>query len=139
VNTGRSWFSLLTFCASVSLAAALALAVVFTGASAVLAAAAPATAAAEEPNTVTPQPIFLGVISDDQCGARHDKDSGKSPTECTLACVRNGAKYSLVNGDKRYALEGNADELSRWASQRVTIAGTRSGDTIKVTAVGSPR
>jgi len=139
VNPNRSWFSLLTFCASASLAAALALAAVFTGASAVLAAAAPATAAAEQPNSAAPQPTFSGVITDSQCGARHPESSGKSPAECTLACVRNGARYSLVNGDKKYALDGNADELGHWAGQRATISGTRSGDMIRVTAVGSPR
>jgi hypothetical protein len=137
VKLNRSWFSLLTFCASASLAAALSLAVVFTGASLVVAAAAPETvAAAEEPTTTAPPPVFAGVITDSQCGARHAEGSGKSPAECTLACVRNGANYSLVNGDKKYALDGNADELSKWAGQRTTIAGTRSGDTIKVTSVG---
>ena len=38
-----------------------------------------------------------------------------------------------------YTLDGNADELSHWAGQRATIAGTRSGDTIKVTSVARPR
>jgi hypothetical protein len=130
---------LLTFCASASLAAALAFAAVFTGASAVLAVAAPETAAAaEEPNTAAPPPAFSGLITDNQCGARHDKESEKSPSECTLACIRNGASYSLIDGDKKYALDGNADELGRWAGQRVTVAGTRSGDIIKVTSVSSP-
>jgi hypothetical protein len=138
VKTSRSWFSLLTFCASVSLASALALAVVFTGASVVVAAAAPTAAVADEPRNAAPQPRFSGVISDHQCGARHDKESGKSPAECTLACVRNGGQYSLVNGDKKYALEGNGDELSHWAGQRVTIGGTLSGETINVTSVSSP-
>jgi hypothetical protein len=136
VKTSRSWFSLLTFCASASLAAALSLAAVFTGATAVLVAAAPRTAVAEEPSS--PPPLFSGVISDYQCGARHDKESGKNPAECTVACVRNGGKYSLVNGDKKYALDGNADELSHWAGQRVTVAGTLSGETIKVTSVTTP-
>jgi hypothetical protein len=133
LKLNRSWLSLLTFCASASLAAALALALIFTGASVVMATAAPATAAAEEPNTAPP--VFSGVITDSQCGARHAEGSGKSPAECTLACVRNGAKYSLVDGEKKLALDGDADELSKWASQRVTITGTRSGDTIKVTSV----
>ncbi|MGO9649472.1 MAG: hypothetical protein ACLPOO_15620 [Terriglobales bacterium] len=139
MRANRSWFSLLAFCASASLAAALALAAVFTGASAVLAAAAPATATAEESNSAAPQPTFSGVITDSQCGARHPGSSGKSPSECTLACVRNGANYSLVNGDKEYTLDGNADELGRWAGQRATIAGTRSGGTIKVVSVRSLR
>ncbi len=140
MKLNRSWFSLLTFCASASLAAALALAILFTGASVVVAAAAPETvAAAEEPTPTAPQPVFAGVITDSQCGARHAEDSGKSPADCTLACVRNGANYSLINGDKKYALDGNTEELGKWAGQRATIAGIRSGDTIKVTSVGSPR
>lgn len=139
MKLNRSWLSLLTFCAGASLLAGLALAVVFTGASVVVAAAAPAAAAVEEPNSVAARPIFSGVITDSQCGARHAEGSGKSPAECTLACVRNGAKYSLVNGDKKYALDGNADELSKWAGQRATIAGSRSGETIKVTSVSTPR
>ena len=138
MNTSRSWFSLLTFCASVSLAAALALAVVFTGASVVCGRCRPHRRSCRRTQAAAPQPRFSGVISDHQCGARHDKESGKSPAECTLACVRNGGKYSLVNGDKKYALDGNADELSHWAGQRVTIAGTLSGETIKVTSVSSP-
>jgi hypothetical protein len=137
VKLNRSWFSLLTFCASASLLAGLAIAVVFTGASVVVAAAAPA--AVEEPNPVAARPMFSGVITDSQCGARHAEGSGKSPAECTLACVRNGAKYSLVNGGKKYALDGNADELGKWAGQRATLAGTRSGETIKVSSVGNPR
>ena len=136
MNPSRSWFSLLTFCASVSLAAALALAIVFTAASVVVAAAAPAVA--EEPKSASLRPAYSGVISDHQCGARHDRESGKSPAECTLACVRNGGKYSLVNGDKKYVLDGNADELSHWAGERVAIAGTLSGETIKVTSVSRP-
>jgi hypothetical protein len=139
VNPNRSWFSLLTFCASASLAAALALAILFTGAAVVFAAATPASAVAEEPNTPAPQSVFSGVITDAQCGARHDEQSGKSPSECTLACVRSGAKFSLVDGDKKYALEGNVDDLGKWAGQRATIAGSRSGETIKVTSVGNPR
>jgi hypothetical protein len=129
VKLNRSWLSLLTFCASASLAAALALALIFAGASAVVAAAGPAA----------PEPTFSGVITDSQCGARHAEDSGKSPAECTLACIRNGAKYALVNGDRKYVLDGNPDELSHWAGQRATIAGIRSGDTIKVTSIDSPR
>ncbi|MGH8336394.1 MAG: hypothetical protein ACRETL_06135, partial [Gammaproteobacteria bacterium] len=104
-----------------------------------LVAAAPATAAAEEPNTSAQQRVFSGVISDYQCDARHNRDSDKSPAECTLACIRKGGKFSLVNGDKKYVLEGKANELSRWAGQRVAVAGTLSGDTIKVISIGNPR
>lgn len=138
MKLNRSWLSLLTFCASASLAAALALAALFTGVSVVLAAATPAPAAAQEPNTPAPPAVFSGVITDAQCGARHDEASGKSPAECTLACIRNGAKYSLVNAEKKYALDGNTDELSHWAGQRVTVAGTLSGETIKVSSVSGP-
>ena len=135
MRTNRSWFSLLTFCASVSLAAALALAAVFTGASAVMAVAAPATVWAEEPGAPAPQPNFSGVITDSQCGPRHAEGSGKSPAECTLACVRSGKQFSLVNGDKNYTLQGNQQELNKWAGQRVTVFGIRAGDTIAVSSI----
>ena len=62
-------------------------------------------------------------------------DSGKSPMECTKMCVRNGSKYVLVEGDKKYALAGNESELDGLADQRVKIVGSLDGNTIKVTSI----
>jgi hypothetical protein len=84
-------------------------------------------------NGTTYKPIS-GVITDSECGARHDKDKNMAAAECTRFCVRNGAKYILVDGDNRYELTGNTDDLSKHAGQRVTISGTRNGNTIQVTS-----
>jgi hypothetical protein len=80
---------------------------------------------------------FAGLITDDHCGARHDMGSNKNPAECARACVRNGAKYALVNGDKSYALAGNAQELSRRSGQRVTLTGSLEGNTIQVRSIAA--
>jgi len=83
------------------------------------------------PSGTTYQPIS-GVITDSDCGARHGKDVNMSAAECTRFCVRNGAKYILVDGEKRYALSGNTEDLSKLVGQRVTISGNRNGDAIEV-------
>jgi hypothetical protein len=64
-------------------------------------------------------------------------DSGKSPLECTKMCVRNGSKYVLVEGDKKYELAGNESELDGLAGQRVKIVGSLDGNTIKVASINS--
>jgi len=38
----------------------------------------------------------------------------------------------LVDGEKRYTLTGNTEDLSKLAGQRVTVSGSRNGDTIQV-------
>lgn len=75
---------------------------------------------------------ITGVITDSDCGARHNKDGRMSAMECVRFCVRNGSKYILVDGDKRYNLTGNTRDLSKLAGQRVTISGSRNGDSIQV-------
>jgi Mg-chelatase subunit ChlD len=85
------------------------------------------------PSGLAYQPIS-GVITDSECGARHNKDAKMSATECARFCARNGSKYVLVDGEKRYTLTGNTEELSKFAGQRVTISGSRNGDTIQVSS-----
>ncbi len=75
-----------------------------------------------------------GVISDAMCGAKHMM-TDKSAAECTRECVKKGSKFALVSGDKLYILESHEAELDKYAGQRVTISGTRQGDTITVKAV----
>ena len=78
---------------------------------------------------------FAGMITDSRCGARHRMNSGKTSAECALSCVRHGAHYVLVDGEKVYALEGHRDQLERLAGERANVVGTLEGDTIKVKAV----
>jgi hypothetical protein len=78
---------------------------------------------------------FAGMITDSRCGARHGRNSGKTSAECVHSCVRNGAHYVLVDGEKVHALEGDPAELEKLAGERVNVVGMLEGDTIKVKAV----
>lgn len=78
---------------------------------------------------------FSGMITDSRCGARHRMTSGKSSMECVRSCVRNGAKYVLVDGEKIYALRGDPAQFEKMAGERVNIVGMLEGDTIKVQTV----
>jgi len=120
VRNSRSWLALITFCTTTPLVSALVLAIIF----------ATAAAAASEMT-------FTGLVTDDHCGARHDMGSGKSPAECAKACVRNGAKYALVDGEKTYTLQGNSDELARASGRRVSLSGSLQGNTIQVRSIAS--
>jgi hypothetical protein len=137
----RSWFALITFCATTALVAALGLALLFASATVAYAVAhslqAPATPppAADQQAAATQK--ISGMITDSKCAAKHVKNSRKGPAECTRACVRSGAKYTLVDGDKVYTLEGNEGQLERVAGERATVEGTVEGSTIKVVSVSS--
>jgi len=146
VKKNRSWFALVTFCATTSLAAAIGLAIVFSGAT-IAFAGADTSEVASSKNAVgsvhtqvadsVPGRTFSGMITDDRCGARHQRNSDKSPSECARMCVRNGSKYMLVDGDKKYTLDGNADGLDKLAGQRASIVGTLDGNTIRVSSISS--
>jgi len=148
----HSPFALIVFCATATLLTALASAVVFTSATVGFAVARGTPASDEkvalaqaersgEGNQAPPDApqsrIFAGMITDDHCGARHAPDSGKSPSECVRMCIGHGSHYTLVNGDKRYLLEGNSAELGKLASQRANITGSLTGDTIRVSSVSA--
>jgi hypothetical protein len=144
----RSWMSLVSFCAVTGLLVALGSAIALAGASLAFAVAQPAPGADANaiPMTSAAQTeiddrgaasgqTFAGMITDSRCGARHRMNSGKTSAECALSCVRHGAHYVLVDGEKVYALEGHRDQLERLAGERANVVGTLEGDTIKVKAV----
>jgi hypothetical protein len=148
----RSPFALIVFCVAATLLAALALAAVFTSASVAFAVArgtlpgddkatsAPAEKlreASQGPLDAPQDRAFAGMITDDHCRARHAPDSDKSPSECVKMCIGNGSHYALVDGDKSYHLEGNAEELGKVAARRASIVGQLTGDTIKVSSVSA--
>ncbi|MGH9502478.1 MAG: hypothetical protein ACRD20_06475 [Terriglobales bacterium] len=158
----RSWLSLVIFCAVTVLIAALGAAVLFAGASVAFAVAHPgqventdpipsesvvpvmmAEAPVEQPTLSEPLEdgatgsvgTFAGMITDSRCGARHRMNSDKTSAECTRSCVRKGAHYVLVDGEKIYALQGDHRQLEKLAGQRVNVTGMLEGDTIKVKTV----
>ena len=93
------------------------------------------TAQAVDDNGAGSSQTFAGMITDSRCGARHRMNSGKTSAECVRSCVRHGAHYVLVDGEKVYALEGYPDQLEKLAGERANIVGMLEGNTIKVTAV----
>jgi len=77
--------------------------------------------------------VFEGVVADSSCGATHKTDNAK---QCTEACVAGGADYVLVIGEVVHELEGNAEELSRFAGERVEVSASLDGTTLKVARIG---
>jgi len=72
-----------------------------------------------------------GTISDSMCGAHHP--SGITAKACTTGCVKKGAKYVVVVGDKVYSVANqNAPGLAKYAGDNVKVKGTVDGDSITV-------
>ena len=161
-----SWLALVAFCAITTLTVALGLGILFAGGSAAFAVVQPSHASDEtQPDTPTlsqasdykdveaevsrssqlrqvdeggaSDRIFAGLVTDSHCGARHSMKSGKSSAECARSCVRNGAHYVLVDGEKNHSLDGGSTRLEELAGERVEVVGMLEGDTIKVKSVVS--
>jgi hypothetical protein len=81
---------------------------------------------------------FVGSISDSMCGAKHMMP-GESDKECTLECVKAGAKYILVDpAGKIYQLSDQKRPES-FAGSKVKVTGTLKGDTIIVSSIEAAR
>ena len=80
-----------------------------------------------------------GVISDSECGTSHAKmiAGGKMTNQqCTLACVKAGAKFVFVSGEKVYKISNqNLAALAQNAGEAVSLTGDVNGDTIMVSKV----
>ena len=64
---------------------------------------------------------LTGQISDSMCGKSHAGmgEMGKNPKECTMGCVKTGAKYIFVSGDKVYEIKNQS-----FAALAVNAGGT---------------
>lgn len=70
---------------------------------------------------------YYGDISDSNCGAHHKMPA--KPRQCTLACVRHGAKYVFVTRGKVLMIENQKlPALEKFAGEHVRIMGTRTPD-----------
>jgi Mg-chelatase subunit ChlD len=147
-----SSIALFAFCITIAAIAALALAVLFAGASVAFARAQSQDDAGRPGQSVQQNDpavqdddaskksdqhtkTISGLLTDSHCGARHPMSSGKSTAECVKACVRKGNAYMLVDGEHRYILQGNQEQLAKLAGQRVTVTGNLEGKTIQVSAL----
>lgn len=90
----------------------------------------------------TAEQTWPGNLSDSVCGAYHEWDEHTVPMtekECTLKCVKGGAKYVLQSEGRTYQIE-NQDHpaLAEHAGGAVQLTGRMANDTITVSRV-SPR
>jgi hypothetical protein len=133
----HSWISLLGFCLVTVLGVGLAIAVIVAGGTVALASHQKAENI-EGRNELEPAApgaqSYGGVVTDSRCGARHRRNSGLGPGQCARRCLRLGAGYVLVDGDRRYRLEGEPELLNRLLGARVNLIGRRQGETISVSS-----
>jgi hypothetical protein len=66
---------------------------------------------------------FTGTITDSMCGKDHSSMKMGSDAECTIACVKAGAKYAIYDGKKAYTLS-NQTTPQKFAGKRVTVTGS---------------
>lgn len=87
------------------------------------------------------QETWTGTISDSMCGAHHQaaaEHGAKKMTarECTLACIKHGAKYVLVHSGKVYNISNqDAAGLEANAGRPVRVTGDVTGDTITISKI----
>ena len=85
---------------------------------------------------------WIGRISDSMCGADHSgmANGGKKvdPRDCSLLCVKEGAKFIFVNKGKVYGIGNQGlDDLAKHAGHNVTLTGDLAADgkTITVSTI----
>ena len=85
---------------------------------------------------------WKGKISDSMCGVTHPagEHGGKKTSEhdCTESCVKGGAKYVFVSGDKVYKI-ANQDlaALKTHSGEDVTVTGEMKGDTVTISKIAA--
>jgi hypothetical protein len=80
---------------------------------------------------------FEGMVTCTRCGAKHSPKSGAPATQCAINCVREGASFALIDGDKTYELQGDLSVLKQLAGQRAKVVGVAQGNTIKVSSIAA--
>jgi hypothetical protein len=79
---------------------------------------------------------FVGSIGDSMCGAKHMM-SGESDKECTLGCVKEGAKYILIDASGKIYQLSDQKKPEQFAGAKVKVTGTLNGDTIAVASIAA--
>jgi hypothetical protein len=83
--------------------------------------------------TMAADGTWTGYISDSNCGA---KGANTGARECTIKCVKGGAKYVFVNdADKKVYLVDAQDKVAEHAGHHVTVKGTVDGGTLKLESI----
>lgn len=88
---------------------------------------------------------WTGRISDSMCGASHSKmeHGGKktSAHDCTIACVKGGAKYVFVSKGRVFEIQNHMKALEEHAGHTVKLTGELASDgkTITASKIEMPR
>jgi hypothetical protein len=77
---------------------------------------------------------FVGTIGDSMCGAKHMM-AGESDKDCTLECVKAGAKYILIDPKGKIYQLSDQKKPEPFAGAKVKVTGTLTGDTIMVSSI----
>jgi len=77
---------------------------------------------------------ITGTVTDAMCGGHHMMQ-GKTPTECTRECIKQGSDFALASGEKVYILKGDKSQFDKFAGQNVTVKGKIDGKTITVESI----
>jgi hypothetical protein len=83
-----------------------------------------------------PAKTFVGSIGDSMCGAKHMMP-GESDKDCTLGCVKEGAKYILIDPSGKIYQLNDQKTPQQFAGAKVKVTGTVSGDTISVASIAA--
>jgi len=76
---------------------------------------------------------LTGYITDSKCGAKAAHEGAR---DCTVKCVKDGAKYVFVNDtDKKVYAIDNQEKVADHAGHHVTVKGSVEGDTLKLTSI----
>lgn len=76
---------------------------------------------------------FQGTLSDSMCGAKH-VNATKDDIACAQKCVKGGSAAVFIMGDQVYKID-NQDAVKKQVGHKVTLVGTKTGDTIHVDSV----
>jgi hypothetical protein len=80
-------------------------------------------------STETTQGTWVGEISAGSCGIVHHQ--GMTASDCTHACIADGAKFVLVSGGDVYTFANQADKkLDELAGETVKVTGELKGRTL---------
>jgi hypothetical protein len=162
VKSYRSWVALLAFCGIAAFAVALLFATLFAGAALAFTTVSNRENEAAEkqaqPQTTAPSgtapsgredpapaagtlkgatATFRGMVTDSHCMGRHVRYPDKSPVDCAKMCARSGSAYVLVDGDRKYTLQGADLALDKVAARRAVVTGKLDGDIVKVASVAA--
>jgi len=77
---------------------------------------------------------WTGYISDSQCGV---KGANEKHADCAAKCVKeHGAKYVFVNdADKKVYAIDDQDKVAPHAGHHVTVTGSVTGDSLKLSSL----